>query len=133
MNSLTIELPWVNAALSPNARCHWRDKHKATVSAKNYAWGMTKSLMPALGIAAGSWDGPVAVLVTFHPAIDRGRDLDNMLASCKAWLDGISKALGIDDKHFRPVPAMGEKRKPACVIVTLTPAAVKLPVRGVIK
>jgi Holliday junction resolvase RusA-like endonuclease len=89
--------------------------------------------MPPLGILPGSFIGPVAVKIVFHPAVDRNRDLDNMQASQKAALDGIALALGVDDSIFCPVSEIGSKRKPACVVVTLTPAAVALPVRGVIR
>ena len=133
MNSLTIELPWPSAALSPNSRKKW-DMNKAKKAAKAYAWTMTKSLMGPLGIVPGSWEGPVAVQYTFHPAMERGRDDDNFAARMKSGRDGIALALGIDDVKFSQQPVVfGAIRKPACVIVTLTPAAVKLPVRGVIK
>ena len=127
---LTLEMPWPSIALSPNGRAHWAAKAKATKSTKTYAWTMAKSLMGPLGIAPGAWVGPVSVQITFHPSVDRARDLDNMQASQKAALDGIASALGINDTHFRPASFIGEKRKPACVSITLSPAAVKLPVRG---
>lgn len=130
MTSITVQMPWPSIALSPNGRAHWRDKHKATKASKSYAWGMTKSLMGPLGIVPGSWIGPISVQLTFHPAVTRDRDLDNMQASQKAALDGIALALGINDTHFRPVSAIGDQRKPACVVITLSPAAVKMPVRG---
>ena len=127
---LTIELPWPSADLSPNGRIHHMALARAKKSAKNHAWGWTKAAMGPLGIAHGSFVGPVAVQITFHPEMDRNRDLDNMQARMKAALDGISLALGIDDTHFRPVSSIGEKRKPACVVVTLEPAMIAVPVRG---
>lgn len=127
---LTVEMPWPSVALSPNGRAHWAAKAKAVKASKHYAWTMAKSLMGPLGIAPGSWVGPVSVQITFHPSVERDRDLDNMQASQKAALDGISMALGINDTHFRPVSSIGEKRVPACVSITLAPAAVKLPIRG---
>jgi len=118
---IRISLPWPNADLSPNARVHWSAHARAKKSAKNAAWGFTKAVMGAIGLRHGAVTGPVAVTLTFHPEIDRGRDVDNMQARMKAGLDGIALALGIDDKHFRPVSVIGEKRKPACVIVELFP------------
>ena len=132
MPEISISMPWPSIALSPNGRAHWRDKHKAAKASKNYAWGMTKSLMGPLGIVPGSWIGPIAVRLIFHPAVTRDRDLDNMQASQKAALDGIALALGVNDTHFQPVSAIGDQRKPACVVITLSPAAVKMPVRGTI-
>lgn len=127
---LTVEMPWPSTALSPNGRAHWSAKAKATKASKTYAWGITKELCGPLGIVPGTWVGPISVHLAFHPSVDRDRDLDNMQASQKAALDGIAMALGINDTHFRPISTIGAKRRPACVSITLTPAAVKLPLRG---
>ena len=127
---LTIEVPWPSVDLSPNARVHYMALARAKKEAKNYAWAMTKAAMGPLGIRYQSFVGPVAVQIVFHPEIDRARDLDNMQARMKAALDGIASALGIDDKHFCPASVIGEKRKPGCVSITLTPAAVNAPVIG---
>ena len=52
----------------------------------------------------------------------------------KYYSDGIDRELGVDDNSFRTMPIVyGEKRKPACVVVTLTPAVASIPVIGVIK
>ena len=131
VDSLTIELPWPVAALSPNHRSKW-DSIKARKTARNYAFAMASNALGPLGIAKGSWVGPIAVGIIFHPSIDRERDVDNFQASQKAALDGIALALGVDDKHFRPVSEFGAKRNPACVVVTLKAAAVSVPLKGVI-
>lgn len=131
VDSLTIELPWPSAALSPNARVHHFTLHRAKKAAKNYAWGMTKAAMGPLGIPYGAWVGPISVQYTFHPEIDRARDDDNFAARMKAARDGIASALGVDDKTFTMLPvAFGAKRKPACVVVTLQASAVNVPLRG---
>ena len=131
MNSLTIKLPWPSADLSPNSRNKWA-MIKAKKAAKADAWGMAQSLMGPLGIARGSWVGPISVQYTFHPAMIRGRDDDNFAARMKSARDGIALALGVDDVKFSQQPVVfGETRKAApCVIVTLTPAAIKVPFRG---
>ena len=134
MNSLTIELPWPSADLSPNARPHYMAYARAKKAAKAYAWGMAKSLMGPLHIVAGSWEGPVAVHTCYHPPANYRFDGDGLNSRMKAAWDGIATALGIDDHTFEHTYLRAEKRPPdGCVIVTLTPAAVKLPVRGVIK
>ena len=47
-----------------------------------------------------------------HPAVERERDDDNLIAACKPLRDGIASALGIDDKLFDLQPvAWGEKHK----------------------
>ena len=129
---LTITLPWPNAALSPNARDRW-GQIRAKKSAKNYAWGMTKAAMGPLGITYQSWSGPTHVTLTFHPAIDRARDLDNLIASHKAALDGIASALGVDDTTFSLSACIGEKRKPAEVVVSLVPSEVAIELRGIVR
>lgn len=43
------------------------------------------------------------VRIIFHAPDRRNRDLDNLLSSCKAYLDGIALAYGINDKLFRPI------------------------------
>lgn len=128
---LTLILPWPSEALSPNARVHHFTRARAAKSAKTYAHGMTLSAMPALGIIKGTWRGPVDVQLTFHPSIDRARDDDNFIARMKPYRDGVALALGIDDKIFRTQPAIfGEKAKPACVEMTLTPWEIDLPIMG---
>jgi crossover junction endodeoxyribonuclease RusA len=38
--------------------------------------------------------------LTFFAPSRRAFDLDNALARCKAGLDGLSDAIGVDDKHW---------------------------------
>ena len=121
---ISIELPWPSADLSPNGRVHWAVMAREKKKARTHAWGFTKAMMGPLGIASGSFVGPVSVRLVFHPAMDRARDVDNMQARMKAALDGIADALGVNDTLFRPVSEIGAKRKPACVVVTLAPAEI---------
>lgn len=130
MNSLTITLDWPDADMSPNARVHHMALHRARKKAKNAAWGMTKAMMPPLGIAYRSWRGPVDVSIAFHPSANRAFDLDNALARLKGHLDGIALALGVDDSTFTFRLSRAEKSSPPRVVVTLTPASVVLPVMG---
>ena len=127
---LTLTLPWPSADLSPNARVHALALHRAKKKAKNEAWGLTKAVMGPLHIQHGSWRGSVDVSITFHPSANRAFDLDNALAREKARLDGIALALGVDDSVFTFRLARGERQNPPCVVITLTPATVVLPVRG---
>lgn len=130
---LTLLLPWPSADLSPNGRVHHFTRHRAAKSAKNYAFNMALSLMGPLGIRKGTWRGPITVQYTFHPSIDRARDDDNFVARMKAARDGVAMALGVDDVAFTTLPAVfGEKRKPSCVVMTLTPAEVDVPFRGIV-
>lgn len=47
------------------------------------------------------------VSLVFVPPDRRRRDLDNCLAACKAGLDGLADVLGVDDRHWSLVLAMG--------------------------
>jgi crossover junction endodeoxyribonuclease RusA len=64
-------------------------------------------------------DGPVALRVTFHAPDKRGRDRDNCIAACKAYMDGMADGLGVDDVRFEPTYAWGEPIKGGAVVVTL--------------
>ena len=110
---LRFELPWPDKRLSPNARVHWTQKAKATKAARWVAFGrvLGHSLSPG---------NPFSVCYTFHPGTNRRRDLDNLIASTKASTDGIAQALGVDDSTFKLSYAIGELRKPACVVVTVS-------------
>jgi len=134
MTSLTLSLPWPSADLSPNGGVARWDAIKAKKSAKNYAWTIAIHSMGPLGIVKGTWRGPIVVQYTFHPSVDRARDDDNFAIRMKPARDGVALALGVDDKHFIMAPLVfGEKRRPACVVMTLTPEAVDIPMRGQIE
>ena len=66
------------------------------------------------------------IQVTFHPPNARRRDVDNLIASIKPHLDGISDAIGIDDSRWIwAAPVMAKPEKPGRVVVTLTPVEVR--------
>lgn len=97
--TLRIELSYPAAALSPNARVHhmalWRAKRDAKIEA---TWA-TKAAIGRDKFAGGE---NIPVTITAHPILGKERkDDDNMAASCKAALDGVAAALGVNDKHFR--------------------------------
>lgn len=95
---IAITLAWPSSVLSPNARVHWGKKSTAVKRAREAAaW----SCMVA-GIRPNDPDIPQTLKVTavFSPPDKRGRDDDNMLASCKAYFDGISKFIGVDDSKW---------------------------------
>lgn len=110
-----IVLPWPPKELSPNARMHFRAKAAAVKAYRETAyWLAHKADMPPFPEAGG-----IAVRFDFHPPDKRRRDLDNMLASIKAGVDGIADAWGVDDQRFgfwlsREAPVKGGK-----IVVTL--------------
>ena len=128
---ITVELPWPSADLNPNGRVHHMALHRARKKAGNVARMLTREAM-GRDILPGSFSGRVAVSITFHPKTAHRRDVDNLIASLKGQLDGIAAALGIDDSAFDLTAVMGEKRNPAVVVVTLTPALISIEKRGVI-
>jgi crossover junction endodeoxyribonuclease RusA len=93
-----FELPFPSKNLSPNARHHWSTAAKAK---KAY-----RTRCRQLGNAAGLESAPkafkaVLIHLTFVPPDKRRRDLDNLLASMKAGLDGVADAMGIDDSKWK--------------------------------
>ena len=111
-----IVLPWPPAALSPNARVHWRKRQKAAKAARLLAWA---SAINARWVAPSS--ERVHLWVDFFPPTRRMPDDDNMLARCKAYRDGIADAIGIDDRVFVSHPYVhGEPRKGGEVRIRIT-------------
>lgn len=113
---ISLELPWPNKALSPNARPHWAAKAKATKTCKELAWGLTRLA------TSGRFRGPSASLEwVFHPKTANEVDLDNCIASCKAYQDGISMGIQVDDKKFQCTYRIGEPIKGGLVRVSISP------------
>ncbi len=114
---MSIELPWPDRVLSPNSRAHWGAKARATVKHKSWAHN-----------AALAWrgrdhrpiEGRIDVLITAYPPDKRPRDLDNVMASCKAYLDGIAYSLGVNDSMFNPRIQWGEGSRDGKIVVSLS-------------
>jgi crossover junction endodeoxyribonuclease RusA len=111
-----VVLPWPDKVLSPNARCHWSRKAKATKAAREAAYWLT---WQEVGRNM-RWKG-ARLAVTFSPPDKRRRDRDNLQASLKAHFDGISDALGINDSLFVPTYAIGEPVKGGAVRIEIRP------------
>lgn len=90
-----VFLPWPSKDLSPNARVHWSTLARVKKQAKAYAFYAAQ----AAGIGKLQ-AGSIRVRYVFFPPDRRARDTDNMLASCKAYGDGIAEAIGIDDSKW---------------------------------
>lgn len=116
--SVTIHLPWPDRALSPNARGHWTKKSRATSDAKSLAYYITYDQKG--GLALSRYDGPIQAVITFSPPDRRRRDRDNMIASFKAYQDGIALATGADDSRWVPTYHVADPVKGGEVIVTLS-------------
>lgn len=102
---LVIELPFPPADLFPNRKNgkHWG----STIQVKSKAWSDAYQLThQAVNRHSGKWyplKGEIPLTVTFNPPDKRHRDMDNMLAACKAFFDGMATALTVDDKQFGPI------------------------------
>jgi crossover junction endodeoxyribonuclease RusA len=96
--SILVETGWPAKPLSPNARPHHLAKASAKKKAFNEAWGATQE------VKGRDWkapqDGRFNITIEAFPAVWRGRDDDNLVSSVKAHLDGIAKALGVNDSRF---------------------------------
>ena len=83
-----LEIPHLPARqLSPNGRCHWRVKYQFVRYARDEAgWeGVAHwRRQPAMQYAKVSYH--------FHAKRKNERDRDNLIASCKPYLDGLVDA-----------------------------------------
>lgn len=118
MTSVRIELPWPSAGLSPNARS--RTFHKR-VRLTKLARADAVIASRAAKASLPPCDGPLDVLITFHPPGAYRFDRDGLLSRMKPSLDGIAEHLGVDDFRFRPRIEMGAVQKGGNVIVEVTP------------
>lgn len=117
--SVTIRLPWPDKRLSPNARGHWAVLVRAKKKAREDGYlAVLERGVRRLPVA-----DRYSVSLTFYPPDRRRRDTDNMVASLKAYLDGISDALRVDDSRFDlEKPVVTEPVKGGAVLVELRPA-----------
>ena len=119
---ITIELPWPDADLSPNARVHYMALYRAKEQAKHDAYYLT--LSHRFGENWFDWPEAetISVTYTFYPPTNQENDDDNLIASMKAARDGIALALDVDDSCFRTQPVeWGDVIDGGLVKVTLEP------------
>lgn len=87
--TLTIELPWPDKRLSPNARTHWASKAKAVATARGNA-----KLAATAVIRMAGWktvNRAIATPIYYDPVVRR-RDRDNHAAMLKSYYDGFADA-----------------------------------------
>lgn len=95
-----ITLPWPPKELSPNARVHFHEKARHTKAYREAAYWLAHRVVFDEDITRWTDDRPVALTISFAPPDRRRRDLDGMLASIKAGLDGIADAMRVNDQRF---------------------------------
>lgn len=115
---MNILLPWPSKDLSPNARLHWSRKARAVKIARLEAWEATYQAIHRDKFRVEP-DTMIDLYIEFHPSDRRRHDLDNCLARCKGYLDGIADALKINDRFFRLHIQMGDAVKGGQVSVTI--------------
>jgi len=117
-----ILLPWPDTVLFPNGskRAHWATVSKATKLAREAAYFTAQ----AHGVPKQWETESIKVHVIFEQPDKRRRDWDGMIGSIKAYLDGISDFIGVDDSKFKlSFEFLEERKKPGCVIMELSNAS----------
>lgn len=115
--TMNIIIPWPPKELSPNARTHHMKRASIAKKYKQACWALAMA-----GMRPVPAYGKITVSMTFCPPDNRRRDMDNALAACKAAIDGIAAAIGVDDSRFRYVlewGAEGEGRPDGFVMVSV--------------
>lgn len=112
---ITITLPWPPSILWPNRHLgrHWAARQNAKKIARFQGFALAKEAR-----APEITTERVPVSVMAYPPSRRRFDLDGLHGALKPYLDGIAKALGVDDSQFRPVVLdVGEVVREGKVIV----------------
>jgi len=122
MQSIVIELPLPPVVVRPNGRSHWRVKANAVKTLRLAAW---LEVLAKYG-QRQPWSA-ASVLIEWHHPTKRMLDRDNIIASCKSYIDGIADADVIEDDvclTYEPVVRCVCKRGDLPrVTITLTPIA----------
>jgi crossover junction endodeoxyribonuclease RusA len=102
--SLIVRLPWPDPSLMPN-RAKGRAWQGLSALRKKQladAYALTRSALVTAGPQEFGTDKIPLTLVYILPDTRYKRDLDNLLAASKPLIDGLAKALGVDDSRFEP-------------------------------
>lgn len=98
---IEVRLPWPSkkTGLSPNARLNAGPKARAVKAAREMAWGL--ALEARAHLHPWPEHGPIFVHLSFVPHRGSAPDIDNAIASMKAFLDGIADAMKVNDRRFK--------------------------------
>lgn len=124
--AITITLPIPPVAVRPNGRSHWRAKAKAVKAMRDRAYAYT--LVELCGDTPPGWVHARVLIDWYHPT-KRLLDRDNIIGSCKAYLDGIVSAGVLADDNgvtLEPVGRFVDKDNPR-VEITVTPTETITP------
>ena len=120
--TLIIEFPWPPKGLSPNARLTRYAKASLFKKAKTQAYLLTRAAAikahARVTLAEGS---TLNIKLTCQPPILRYRDEDNLIANCKAILDGIAEGMQVNDNtfHFKEQDWL-QAENPGHLIINIT-------------
>jgi len=97
-----VVIPMVPAReLSPNRRAHWAVRNEAAQALRMAAKAATVIALDGAPVWSGIYGDAFDLdMQVFWPKGRKRMDVDNAVASCKAAIDGIADALGIDDRHL---------------------------------
>lgn len=119
-SSICITLPVPPPDVRPNGRPHWRVKAKHVKTMREAAW---REVLGRYGDGP-RWEHASVRIEWVHPT-KRLLDRDNIIASCKAYIDGITDAgVVVDDVvlSYEPVVRCVAKRgELPRVEITITP------------
>jgi crossover junction endodeoxyribonuclease RusA len=118
-----LELPWPPSTLSPNQATgrSWQPIHRARSAYRDACCTATLLALHKRTVR----DEPMRLAMEFRPPPDgRDRDRDNLIARMKAGIDGVARALRINDSRFVEVSGRvgppAEAAHMARVSVTIT-------------
>lgn len=121
---MIVRLPWPDPKLMPNRKNgkHWTSVARIKTEQREAAVLCTQAALKTTG--KQKWEGNIPLSLVYMAPDKRHRDLDNLLASSKALIDGMAQALGVDDSRFKPilvdcVHAGGEGALMAAVGITI--------------
>lgn len=104
MSDVSVVLPWPPKALSPNGRLHWAKTARAKKAYREACY--YEALSQGLSARSFSPAPKIALELAIYPPDQRLRDVDNIVASLKAGLDGVADALGLNDHRFVLTPRL---------------------------
>lgn len=96
--SVAFTLPFPPNILSPNNRAHWTDKAPFKAAYFTECYILARQAMIKANRPPIPANTRVHLTLTFTPR--RRMDADNAIASFKAGIDAIAKAIKVDDSMF---------------------------------
>lgn len=116
---LEIILPYPASELMPNRKngAHWGKTVKVKDNARDYAYYATLAALRTNDVPVGD---TLPLIINFIASDKRKRDLDNLLSSAKGQIDGVAKALKIDDSRFEPITiSRGYDKLKPCMLIKI--------------